>query len=103
MVRVRIDEDVLVEMLMDRLHTFWNPDDVTEQLYRQYYEDCAYNGVFEDTEFDVSSIVDNDWVNNLDVITEDDFENYNIEDEDDERILTSLEDNGKKYFLISSY
>ena len=101
MVNVNIDEDVLVEMLMDRLREFWDPDTVTEELYQDYYENMAYGGAFDGMDFDVSAIVDNDWVNNLSVITEDEFEDYNIEDEEDDRIIASKEDhNGETYFLI---
>ena len=101
MVNIRIDEDTLIEMLMDRL-AFWHPTDEEETLYRDYYENLVYGGAFEGAEFDVSVIVDNDWVNNLNVIEEDEFEDYNIEDEDDDRILASTENyKGEKFYLIA--
>ena len=101
MVNVKIDEDVLVEMLMDRLREMWNPDSITEDLYQEYYEEMVNGGAFDGIELDVSAIVDNDWVNYLDVVSEDEFEEHGIEDEDDDRILVSREDyNGKKFYLI---
>lgn len=96
---VRIDEYDALEMLMDRLK-FWTDDDVTTKLYEQYYEGIISNGVFDGAEFNVMSIVDNDYVNWLDVITKEDFENYNIENDEDERIETSLVDDDVTYYLI---
>lgn len=86
MVNVKIDEDTLIDMLMDRV-AFWTNDSDTLDLYEQYYTNAVWGGVFDGAELDVMAIVDNDYVNWLDVITEEDFENYNIEDENDERIV----------------
>lgn len=102
MVTVKIDEDVLVEMLMDRLREFWKPTSVEEELYQEYYQGLVDNGALDGQEFDPSAIVDNDYVNYLNVIDKSEFNSYGIEDEDDDRILLSTEDyNGKKWFLIS--
>lgn len=100
MVEVRIDEDVLVEMLIDRLREFWRPSDEAISLFEDYYTDLAYNGAFDGVEFDVSAIVDNDWVNNLSVISKEEFEDYGIEDEDDERIAAT---NNRGLFLIYNF
>lgn len=101
MVNVKIDEDTLVEMLMDRLDS-WNPTDEAETLYQDYYENLVYEHVFDGREFDVYKIVDNDWVNNLSVVGEDEMDEYDIEDwENDERVLGSTENyKGEKFYLI---
>lgn len=68
---VRIDEDTAVEMLMDRLG-FWTDDETTHELYSKMYNNYVYGGVFDGGEFDVMCIVDNDYVNYCDVISEGD-------------------------------
>ena len=100
MVTVKIDEDTLLDMLMDRL-AFWTDDYITEELYRQYYCDMISDGCFEGAELDVNNIVDNDYVNWLDVIYEDEFRNYNIKDTEDDRIVAYTFDNEEqKVYLI---
>lgn len=66
---VKIYGDTMVEMLMDRLISMWNPGSVEEEIYRQYYTDMVENGVYDDREFNVMEIVDNDWVNYTDIYT----------------------------------
>ena len=68
---VRIDEDTAIEMLMDRLE-HWTHDETTHELYRKMYESYVYGGCFDGGEFDVMVIVDNDYVNYCDVISEGD-------------------------------
>lgn len=101
MVYVGIDENDMLNMLMGRL-AFWTDDDVTTKLYEQYYERMIDEGCFDGAEFNVMSIVDNDYVNWLDVVTKDDFDNYYIENENDERVMESYydDDNNEKYYLI---
>lgn len=100
MVTVKIDKCDLLDMLMDRL-AFWTTDDVKTKLFERYYWDMIEGGCFDETELDVQSIVDNDYVNYLDVIYEEDFDNYNIENENDERIILADTDNdGNKVYLI---
>ena len=68
---VRIDEDVAIEMLMDRV-SHWSHDETVCELYHQMYESYVYGGVFDGIEFDIAVIVDNDYVNYCDVISEGD-------------------------------
>lgn len=96
---VRIDNDEAYDMLMERLE-FWTDDFVTTQLYSIYYENLIDSGCFDGGEFNVRSIVDNDYVNWLTVITHDEFENYHIEDESDERIEAIYEDDEERYYLL---
>lgn len=101
MVYVRIDENDMLNMLMERL-AFWTDDDVDTKLFEQYYERMINDGCFNGSEFNVMSIVDNDYVNWFSVISKDEFENYRIDDEEDERIMESYYDeyNNEKYYLI---
>lgn len=100
MITMRIEEDDLLEMLMERL-SFWTEDSTTSNLFEQYYEDMIYSGCFEGAELDVMGIVDNDYVNWLDVVYEEDFDNYNIEDEEDDRIVArTTDENGNNVYLV---
>lgn len=67
MVTVTIDEDTLLEMLLNRLK-FWTSDESVINLYRDYYERFIYPGCFEGCTLDIMSIVDNDYLNNLEAI-----------------------------------
>lgn len=64
---VNINDDKALDMLMDRLK-FWADDATTLELFEKMYEDYIDEGVFENGEFDVMKIVDNDYVNWCDVI-----------------------------------
>ena len=65
-VNVMMDSDDLLNQLMERVGV-WNTwdDDWIYELYAQYYTNLINEGCFCDDEFDVKTIVDNDWVNNL--------------------------------------
>lgn len=90
MVTVKIDENTLLETLLNRLE-FWTSDESVIDLYRDYYERLVYSGCFEGCTIDIMSIVDNDYINNLTIISKEDFEQYNIEDETDDKIEASNE------------
>ena len=102
MVTVRIEEDDLLDMLMERVE-FWTDDSVTLELFGQYYENMVYSGCFEDTELNIMGIVDNDYVNWLDVVYEEDFDNYHIEDENDEKIVAKTKDGDENVYLVYCY
>lgn len=100
MVTVKVDEDTLLEMLINRVN-FWTSDEVEIDLYRDYYENLIYSGCFEDCELDIMSIVDNDYVNNLTTIKREDFEQYGIEDKEDDKVETFNE--REDLYLIRTY
>lgn len=100
MITIKIDEDTLLDMLMDRVE-YWTSDKDTINLYRDYYEELIDGGCFDNCELDIMSIVDNDYINNLITISKKDFEEYDIEDETDDRIVVSNED--KDLYLIRNY
>lgn len=68
---VNIDNDRAVDMLLERLG-YWTDDITTHRLYEAMYEHYVYDGCFDGGDFDIMTIVDNDYVNWCTVITEDD-------------------------------
>ena len=71
MLTVKIDEDRAIDLLLSRLEE-WTQDSTTYKLYEQMYESYVYGGCFDGGEFDVAVIVDNDYVNYCEVVTEGD-------------------------------
>ena len=107
-----IDEDDLLDLLMNRLKR-WTDDDVATDLYEQMYENYISGGAFEGGEFNVMTIVDNDWVNYCDVVSPGE-ENYDallklyqenglgdvsVEDVGYSFIEAATEENGTTYLL----
>lgn len=68
---IKIDEDTAIDMLIDRVSQ-WTEDEDVKELYRQMYNSYVYGGVFDNGEFDVMTIVDNDYVNYCDVLCDGD-------------------------------
>lgn len=66
---VQITGDEYLELLIDRLKV-WCDDPVVMALYEEMYQRYIDEGVFENNTETVMSIVDNDWVNWCDVISE---------------------------------
>ena len=75
MVTVRIDEDELLDMLMNRVEN-WSKDETTLELFQNMYQEYIDGGVFEGMKLDIDKIVDNDYCNHCRVIeeSEDEFE-----------------------------
>ena len=76
---VNIDNDVAVDMLIDRVN-FWTDDYDVIALYAEYYYNLVNSGAMDGCDFDVKAIVDNDYVNWTIVVNKEDINNY---DEDD--------------------
>lgn len=100
MITVKIDECILLEMLLDRVE-FWTSDKAIIDLYRDYYERLVNSGCFNGCELDIVSIVDNDYVNNLTTISREEFEQYSIEDKEDDKVEAFNEE--KDLYLIRTY
>lgn len=100
MVTVKINEDTLLKMLLDRLE-FWTSDESVINLYRNYYENLIDCGCFEGCTIDIMSIVDNDYINNLTTISKEDFEQWNIESKMDDKIVAFNEE--EDLYLIETY
>lgn len=100
MVTVKIDEDTLLDMLIDRVE-YWTNDSCEQDLFRDYYENLIYSGCFDDCELDIMTIVDNDYVNNLTTISKEDFEQWGIEDKEDDKVEAFDEE--EDLYLIRTY
>ena len=97
MITIKIDEDKLLEMLVDRVK-YWTSDEDEINLYRDYYEGLVYSGCFEGWNLDIMLVVDNDYINNLTTISKEDFEQWGIESEVDDKIVAFNEE--KDLYLI---
>lgn len=71
MITVEIDEDVALDMLMDRLE-YWTTDPTTTELFEQMYRGYLEEGVVGEGNFDVMNIVDNDYINWCTIVEEGD-------------------------------
>lgn len=90
---VKIDDDTIYEMLMDRVH-FWTDDDDVAELFGIYYDQEIKKHRWNGADFDVMDIVDNDYINNFEYgMREDimdmfpDFDEDNVYAEHDGLIL----------------
>ena len=100
MITIKIDEGKLLEMLVDRVK-FWASDESVINLYKDYYEGLIYSGCFEGCALDIMSVVDNDYVNNLTTISKEDFEQWSIESEMDDKVVAF--DKEEDLYLIRTY
>lgn len=73
MISIQMDSDDMVQALVDRVG-YWTDDSDVIDLFEQYYENAVYGGCFDGSEFDVMSIVDNDYVNNTSIMTRAEFD-----------------------------
>ena len=67
---VKIDNDVLLNLLCDRVDYWREPDGETAKLFYKMYENYIDNGCFDGASFDPMLIVDNDIVNYCSVVEE---------------------------------
>lgn len=85
-ITVELDEDTALDMLMERVKVWTNDKDeldLFEEMYDSYINSCVFDG----GEFNVMSIVDNDYVNYCTVIYKKD-----INEEDWEKLVELFED-----------
>ena len=73
MVSIQIDTDDMIDQLVNRVG-YWTDDSDVIDLFEQYYEHMVEGGCYDGCEFDVMSIVDNDYVNNTSVVTRKEFD-----------------------------
>lgn len=82
MINVNIDENTLLNMLLDRLEYLTTDHDKME-LFEDYYSRLIDCGAFDGSNLDVYAIVDNDYINYLDVVDKDELSNYDIDIDED--------------------
>ena len=73
MISIQMDSDDMIEALCNRVGCWTDDSDVIE-LFTQYYENAVNNGCFDGCEFNVMSIVDNDYVNNTSITYREEYE-----------------------------
>ena len=95
MITVQIDEDILIDVLMNRVK-YWTDDEDTLELFEKFYENRVYGGCFDGAELDVRAIVDNDYVNNTSITTIDEYNKARNEFLRDE-IQRFIEENENQY------
>lgn len=100
MITVKIDEGILLDMLMGRVE-YWVDNPIEEELFEDYYRGLVYSGCFEGCELNIMDIVDDDYVNNTVFIHKKNFEEWKIEDEIDDRIIAFDEE--EDLYLIRTY
>ena len=100
MIIIKIDEDKLLEMLVDRVK-YWTSDENVIALYRNYYENLIDCGCFEGCELEIAAIVDNDYTNNLIVLNKEDFEDYGVEGFEDDKIEAFNKE--QNLYLVRTY
>ena len=94
MITVRMDEYDAIDLLVNRVK-YWTDDEDTIDLFEQYYTSAVEGGCFDGADFDVMSIVDNDYVNNTSIVTREEFEKDReeyIENEFNEKLDELKED-----------
>lgn len=66
---INIDEEMMLDLLVDRVRYWTNDEDVIE-LFKKMYENYIYGGCFEGANLEIDAIVDNDYINYCSVISE---------------------------------
>lgn len=84
-INVKIEKNDALNMLVERVE-YWTQDRDEIALFEKMYDDYIFNGCFDGGEFDVMSIVDNDWVNYTAIIR--------AGDEDFEKVLKVYKEQG---------
>lgn len=119
MINVNIDEDLALDMLMNRLEHWIKDHDedskrIDKKLYEDMYDTYLESGAFDGGNFDPMMIVDNDYINYCEVIepNDEDYETIdNIYKENGacdisesnckgNRIESACEYKGETYYLI---
>ena len=94
MITVRMDKYDAIDLLVNRVK-YWTDDQDTIDLFEQYYASMVEGGRFDRADFNVMSIVDNDYVNNTSIVTREEFEKDReeyIENEFNEKLDELKED-----------
>ena len=99
MTTITMDTEDFADLCVDRLASLWTNDSDICELFYEYYLN-TYDGA--DVRASIPEIVDNDWVNNFHVVSQEDIDDGSAEQEYgdiENRIVYEL--NG--LYLISSY
>lgn len=70
---IEIDDDVALQMLMNRVDEFDKPDRKEREAWEQFYKNRVSEYYYDGGKFDVNVIVDNDIVNYTAILDKSDF------------------------------
>ena len=99
MTTITMATEDFADLCVDRLETYWTDDPDIRDLFFEYYLN-TYDGA--DVTESIPEIVDNDWINNFYVISQEDIDDGSAEQEYgdiEDRIVYSH--NG--FYLISTH
>lgn len=100
MINVQIDETTLLNLFMNRLK-FWTSDGDVLALYENYLKELIDSGCFENSELDISVIIDNLYINDTSIMDKAMLDDNDIEIDDNEKVLVKNED--QDLYLVSNY
>lgn len=89
MITIKIDSDVLIEMLWERFDNMWSAQDGLsrdeEELWHSLFAEIIDNEAFNANDFDVAEIVDNSYVNEFRCLTREEcIDEYGFDPEEDD-------------------
>ena len=91
-----INNDEALNLLMDRLGT-WTNDEEVKSLFEKMYENYLDEGVFDGREYSVMEVVDNDYINYCEVVCAEDLSKKDFEK------LAKLYKNGERDISCESF
>lgn len=100
MINVKINEETLLNLFMDRLK-YWTTDNDVLELYEDYLEELIDCGCFDCTEVNVMMFVDNLYINDTTIMDKGMLDDNGIEVDNNEKVLAMNED--KDLYLVSNY
>ena len=100
MINVKINEETLLNLFMDRLK-YWTTDNDVLELYDDYLEELIDCGCFENSELDINLFIDNLYINDTTIMDKKILDDNDIEVDDSEKVLAKNED--KDLYLVSNY
>lgn len=100
MITVKIDESVLLDMIMTRVER-WIDNPIKESLLKDSYKGLVYSKCLDGCKLNIPNIVDDDIINNTTFIHKEDFEEWDIANEIDDSILAFNEE--EDLYLIRIY
>ena len=100
MINVQVDEETLLDLVMQRME-YWTTNSYVLNLYEQYLKDLIDEGCFEGNNLDISVLIDNLYINDTQIMDEEDLKKNDIDINDSEKVLVSDADND--LYLVTTY
>lgn len=100
MVTIKMEEERLLELLMDRTE-YWTKGKDNKELYEKYFSSLVYEGYLEGMALDINFLVDNEIINNTYILDTEGVLREGISLDDTDKILATT-DNGECH-LVRAY